>query len=132
MARNSLLLERSGFDRPERRHDGKVIMMGLNLRRCSDGLEFTCWNRDVIRLAFGIDVHDRESICERVVANAGVSGSDVRDMLLEAVERRFGTHRAPEQVEVLSDNGSAYTAKDTRIFTRQLELKSCFTSVKSP
>ena len=132
MARNSLLLERSGFDRPERRHDGKVIMMGSNLRRCSDGLVFICWNRDVIRLAFGIDVHDRESICERAVTNAGVSGSDVRDMLLEAVERRFGTHRAPEQVEVLSDNGSAYTAKDTRIFARQLGLKSCFTPVKSP
>ena len=148
MARNSLLLERSGFDRPERRHDGKVIMMGSNLRRCSDGLvfrwlgvqmawcsdglEFICWNRDVIRLAFGIDVYDRESICERAVTNAGVSGSDVRDMLLEAVERRFGTHRAPEQVEVLSDNGSAYTAKDTRIFARQLGLKSCFTPVKSP
>ena len=86
----------------------------------------------MIRLAFGIDVYDRESICERVVTNAGVSGSDVRDMLLEAVERRFGTHRAPEQVEVLSDNGSAYTAKDTRIFARQLGLKSCFTPVKSP
>ena len=53
-------------------------------------------------------------------------------MLLEAVERRFGTHRAPEKVEVLSDNGSAYTAKDTRIFARQLGLKSCFTPVKSP
>ena len=27
MERNSLLLERSGFDRPEPSHDGKVIMM---------------------------------------------------------------------------------------------------------
>ncbi len=53
-------------------------------------------------------------------------------MLLEAVECRFGTHRAPEQVEVLSDNGSAYTAKETRIFAQQLGLKSCFTPVKSP
>lgn len=107
-------------------------MMRSNLRWCSDGLEFTCWNGDVIRLAFLIDAHDREIISWRAVANAGISGSDVRDMLLEAVESRFGTHRAPEKVEVLSDNGSAYTAKDTRIFAQQLGLKSCFTPVKSP
>lgn len=132
MERNNLLLQRSGFDRPERHHDGKVIMMRSNLRWCSDGLEFACWNGDVIRLAFLIDAHDREIISWRAVANAGISGSDVRDMLLEAVERRFGTHRAPEQVEVLSDNGSAYTAKETRIFAQQLGLKSCFTPVKSP
>ncbi|CTQ75498.1 insertion element IS2 transposase InsD [Roseibium alexandrii] len=31
-----------------------------------------------------------------------------------------------------SDNGSAYTAKDTRIFAQQIGLKSCFTPVKSP
>ncbi len=53
-------------------------------------------------------------------------------MLLEAVERRFGTHRAPEQVDVLTDNDSPYTAKETRIFAQQPGLKSCFTPVKSP
>jgi putative transposase len=25
--------------------------------------------------------------------NAGISGSDIRDMMLEAVEKRFGGHR---------------------------------------
>lgn len=44
MQRNNLLLQRSGFDRPERSHDGKVIMLRSNLRWCSDGLEFACWN----------------------------------------------------------------------------------------
>lgn len=132
MKTNNLLLERSGFDRAERTHDGKVVMMRSNLRWCSDGLEFTCWNGDVIRAAFLIDAHDREIIAWRAVANAGISGSDVRDMLLEAVEKRFGTFRAPEIIEVLSDNGSAYTAKETRIFARQLGLKPCFTPVKSP
>lgn len=111
MKANNLLLERSGFDRPERTHDGKVVMMRSNLRWCSDGLEFACWNGDVIRAAFLIDAHDREIIAWRAVANAGISGSDVRDMLLEAVETRFGTYRAPEAIEVLSDNGSAYTAR---------------------
>lgn len=85
MKANNLLLERSGFDRPERIHDGKVVMMRSNLRWCSDGLEFTCWNGDIIRAAFLLDAHDREVIAWRAVANAGISGSDVRDMLLEAV-----------------------------------------------
>ena len=83
-------------------------------------------------MAFLIDAHDREIISWRAVANIGISGSDVRDILLEAVERRFADHQAPEHVEVLSDNGSAYTARDTRIFAQQLGLKSCFTPVKSP
>ena len=33
---------------------------------------------------------------------------------------------------MLSDNGSPYTAKDTRIFACQLGLKPCFTPVQSP
>ena len=132
MKNNNLLLQRSGFDRPERRHDGKAVMMRSNLRWCSDGVEFTCWNGNVIRAAFLIDAHGREIISWRAVANAGIRGSDVRDMLLEAVEKRFGTYRAPEVIEVLSDNGSAYTAKGTRIFARQLGLKPCFTPAASP
>ena len=51
MARNNLLLQRSGFHRPERNHDGKVILMRSNLCWGSDGLEFACWNGDVIRAA---------------------------------------------------------------------------------
>ena len=35
-------------------------------------------------------------------------------------------------VEWLSDNGSPYTAKDTRDFATQLNLVSCFTPVASP
>ena len=66
------------------------------------------------------------------MANAGVSSSDVQDMMLEAVEARFRGIRAPHPVEILTDNGSAYTAKDTRIFARQLGLKPCFTPVRSP
>ena len=79
-----------------------------------------------------LDAHDREIISWRAVANIGISGSDVRDRLLEAVERRFASHQAPESVEGLSDNGSAYPAGGTRIFAQQLNLKPCFTPVKSP
>ena len=35
-------------------------------------------------------------------------------------------------MEWLSDNGSPYTARDTRIFAAQLNLTACFTPVASP
>jgi putative transposase len=28
----------------------------------SDALEFTCWNGEVVRVAFALDCHDREAI----------------------------------------------------------------------
>jgi putative transposase len=105
---------------------------GASLAHCSDGFEFTCWNGDVVRGAFIIDAHDREIIAWRAVANAGISGSDVRDMMLEAVEHRFGACRAPLSIEMLSDNGSPYVAKETRIFARQIGLNPCFTPIQSP
>ena len=132
MQANQLLLSRSYTERPDLPHDGKVIVMRSNLRWCSDGFEFTCWNGEVIRIAFIIDAHDREIIAWRAVVNGGISGSDIRDMMLEAVEKRCGALRAPETIEMLTDNGSAYTAKETIIFARKLNLKSCFTPVKSP
>ncbi len=85
-----------------------------------------------MRGAFIIDAHDREIIAFVAVANAGISGSHIRDIMLEAVEARFGGMHAATPVEMLSDNGSAYTARDTRTFARQLGLKPCFTPVRSP
>lgn len=132
MQRHALLLERSTGRREGRVHDGKVMVIGSNLRWCSDGLEFACWNGDVIRMAFIIDAFDREIIAWAAVCGAGISGSDVRDMMLEAVEKRFGAVRAPHPVEHLSDNGSPYTAKETRDFAAALNLVPCFTPVRSP
>ena len=62
-------------ERPEQTHEGKVVTMRSNIRWCSDGFEFTCWNSDVVRGAFVIDAHDRENIAWRAVVNAGISGS---------------------------------------------------------
>jgi len=129
---NGLLLEKHSGQRPGRSHNGKVVMMRSDLRWCSDGFEFTCWNGEIVRGAFAIDAHDREVIAWRAVANTGISGSDIRDMMLEAVEARFGGSRAPHPVEWLSDNGPIYTARDTRAFASQLNLVPCFTPVASP
>jgi putative transposase len=101
MGNNAMLLEKHTAVRKGRIHDGKVMVMRSNLRWCSDGLEFTSWNGDIVRLAFIIDPFDREIIAWTAVANAGISGSDVRDMMLEAVEKRFGSTRAPQAIEHL-------------------------------
>ena len=66
------------------------------------------------------------------MVNAGISGSGIRDIMLEAVERRFRALRAPAAIAMLTDNGPPYIAKDTQIFARQLGLKPCFTPVQSP
>ena len=55
MRANHLLLERSGFERCERKLDDKVVMMRSSLRSCSGGLGFACVNGDVIRAA--IEAH---------------------------------------------------------------------------
>ena len=129
---HGLLLQRHAGNRPGRVHDGKVVVMRSNLRWCSDVFEITCWNGDIVRVAFVIDAHDREAIAWCAVTGAGISGSDIRDLMLEAVEKRFNLLRAPDPIEWLSDNGSAYTAAETRRFAGQLNLIPCFTPVASP
>jgi putative transposase len=85
-----------------------------------------------VRVVFLIDAFDREIIGWDAVANQGVSGSMVRDLMLHAVEQRFNALRATDIVEFLSDNGSCYTALETRRFAAGLNLRSCFTPVASP
>lgn len=132
MRQNSMLLARHTGRRIGRVHDGKVIVMRSNLRWCSDGFEVGCWNEDIIRVAFTIDAHDREIIAWHAVVGSGISGSMIRDMMLEAVESRFGALQSPAPLEWLTDNGSDYTAKETRDFATALNLIACFTPVQSP
>ena len=132
MRQNSMLLARHTGRRTGRVHDGKVIVMRSNLRWCSDGFEISCWNGDLIRIAFIIDAHDREIIAWHAVVGSGISGGMVRDMMLEAVESRFAALQSPAPLEWLTDNGSAYTAKETRNFAVALNLTACFTPVQSP
>jgi len=56
----------------------------------------------------------------------GLPGEPVREMLIEAVEKRFGAVEsvpAGHTLEFLSDNGSAYVSSQTRSVARQLGLK---------
>ena len=127
-----LTLERHTARRPGRTHDGAVVALRSNIRWCSDHLEIHARNREVVRVLFVIDACDREIIAWSAVANAGVSGEMVRDLMVAAVERRFSTTKTPHPVEWLSDNGSAYIAKDTADMARALGLTLLFTPIRSP
>jgi putative transposase len=66
-----------------------------------------------VRFAFALDCCDREAM-SFLATTAGISSSDVRDLMVAAVEHRFGRiNRLPVTIEWLSDNGSCYVAGDT-------------------
>ena len=52
-----------------------------------------------MRILFVLDACDREIITWSAVAQAGISGEMVRDLMVTAVERRFGTTKVPQPVE---------------------------------
>lgn len=131
MKKHGLLLERHTGRRRPREHDGQVATIRSNCRWCSDALEFTCWNGDVVRVAFALDCHDREVI-SWVATTAGISGEMIRDMMVRSVEQRFGELRAPHPVQWLSDNGSIFAAYKTIEIALALNLMPCFTPVESP
>ncbi len=84
MERNNLLLQRSGFDRPERNHDGKVIMMRSNLRWCSDGLEFACWKK----LAMNTDASAITSSAPSTMSNMFATDRDLAASICSSAVRR--------------------------------------------
>src|SRR5689334_21678672 len=77
MKKHGLLLARHTGHRRPREHDGQVATLRSNVRWCSDELEFTCWNGEVVRLAFALDCHDREAIAW-VATTAGICGEMIR------------------------------------------------------
>jgi putative transposase len=62
MKKHGLLLARHTGRRRPREHNGQVATIRSNRRWCSDALEFTCWNDEIVRVAFAPDCHDREVI----------------------------------------------------------------------
>jgi putative transposase len=80
MQANALVLTHHTAYRPARTHEGVVIALRSNIRWCSDHLELTCRNGDVVRILFVIEACDREIIAWSAVAHAGVSGEMVRDL----------------------------------------------------
>ena len=131
MQANGLTLAPHTALRPGRTHDGAVVALRSNVRWCSDHLELHCRDGAVVRVLFAIDACDREVIAWSATT-AGVSGEMVRDLMVACVEQRFGATQTPHAVEWLSDNGSAYIAKQTSETATALGLRLAFTPVRSP
>lgn len=97
-----------------------------------DHLEIHARNGEVARIVFVIDACNREIIAWSAVANAGISGEMVCDLMIAAVERRFCTLKVPNRLEWLSDNGSAYIARQTAQVAAALGSDLLFTPIRSP
>ncbi|WP_343515267.1 integrase core domain-containing protein [Klebsiella quasipneumoniae] len=65
-------------------------------------------------------------------SNGGYDSETVQDVMLGAVERRFGNSLPTSPVEWLTDNGSAYRSYQTRQFARMVGLEPKHTAVRSP
>ena len=136
MAEAKLLLPKAPR-RPQssRAHDGKVAVTQSNTRWCSDGFEIKCDSGEVVTATFAKDCCDREIMAWRAWPGRGLPGEPVREMLIEAVEKRFGAVEAVPDgrtLEFLTDNGGAYIAGDTRAIAKGVGLKPVTTPVCSP
>ncbi|MGU4407685.1 IS3 family transposase [Escherichia coli] len=131
MRQNALLLERKPAVPPSKRaHTGRVAVKESNQRWCSDGFEFRCDNGEKLRVTFALDCCDREAL-HWAVTTGGFDSETVQDVMLGAVERRFGSELPASPVEWLTDNGSCYRANETRQFARMLGLEPKNTAVRS-
>jgi putative transposase len=129
---HGLLLQRHAGGGEARRHEGRIAVDTRNTRWCSDGLEIGCDNGERVRVAFALDCCDREAM-SYVATTSGITGEDVRDLMVAAVEHRFGrVNRLPSPIEWLTDNGSGYVAAETRRFARDLGLEPRTTPLESP
>lgn len=128
-----LLMQRRPIPpRPQRQHDGQVAVARSKQRWCADGFEFRCDNGAPLRVTFALDCCDREAM-SWAATTAGNGGDIERDVMLAAVESRFGNElHTPSEIEWLSDNDSGYPADDTRGFAVALGLKPLTTPVCRP
>ena len=131
MREHNLLLLHDKPARPKREHKGKIAVAESDMRWCSDGFEFGCDNGEKLRVTFALDCCDREAI-DWAASTGGYDSSTVQDVMLRSVEKRFGDGLPAAPVQWLTDNGSAYTAHETRRFARGLNLEPCTTAVNSP
>ena len=67
-----------------------------------------------------------------VATTGGITGDMVRDLMVEAMETRFGAATPAPPIEWLTDNGSPYIARDTRSFAREIGLEPLTTAIASP
>jgi len=131
MKMGSLQLQRS-TGRPQRVHNGTIMMNRSNRRWCSDAFEIACWSKERLRVAFSLGCCDRE-ILSYAATTGGIDGNVIRDPMVEAMEARFASiDQLPEPIEWLSDNGPAYIARETIAFAESVGFEVCRTPFCRP
>jgi putative transposase len=132
LMREAQLLLARYTGKPTRTHDGQVVTLRSDMRWCSDSFEIRCWSGERVQVAFSLDCCDRE-VMAFVATSAAIDGEMIRDLIALTVERRFpGATAVPHPIEWLSDNGSPYTAYETRAFAASLGLLVRTTPAYSP
>jgi putative transposase len=118
MAGNALLLPKAPrLQQSSRAHTGTVSVQASDTRWCSDGFAIKCDAGQTVTATFAKDCCDREIMAFRAWERKGLPCEPVRNMLIEAVEKRFGAVEAVpagHRLQFLSDNGGAYVAHETR------------------
>ncbi len=119
MRQNALLLERKPAVPPSKRAYTTVAVKESNQRWCSDGFEF-CDNGERLRVTFALDCCDREAL-HWAVTTGGFNSETVQDVMLGAVERRFGNDLPSSPVEWLTDDRHA-----TGLMKRAKPIAGCW------
>lgn len=97
------------------------------------------WKMNSLKKPLNMDMQKVDSarsliagVMHWAVTTGGFNSETVQDVMLGAVERRFGNELPASPVEWLTDNGSCYRANETRQFARMLGLEPKNTAVRSP
>jgi len=130
MKANRLLLQKTE-SRRTLVHDGKIITAKSDVRWCMDIFGVLTWDGAHIWVAFVLDCHDRQ-IINHFSSTIGVTGENIREMLLGAVEERFGKAECPHTIQLLSDNGPQFTSRETVHFASSIGFQVCTTPSYSP
>ena len=133
MAQANLLLPKA----PRRRQSSRVHDVQVTVRcsdqRCScDGLVIKCDSGQTMTATFAKNCCESEKMARRAWEGKGQPGELVRELLIEAVEKSFGAVVAilrVHRLEILTDNGGAYIAADTRSVANSLGLTPVNTPV---
>jgi putative transposase len=132
MRQNALLLERKPAIPPSKRaHTGKVAVGKVT----SGGALTASGSAVIMAKNCGSRSHWTVAIVKALhwaASNGGYDSETVQDVMLGAVERRFGSNLPASPVEWLTDNGSAYRSHQTRQFARMVGLEPKHTAVRSP
>jgi putative transposase len=110
---------------------GKVMTLHSNTRWCSDCFEIKCFNGEKVYVIFVLDTCDREVIGV-IAKTTPIHATDVQNIMIESIEKRFGQTKAPRMIQFLSDRGSIYRAKETKLIGLTVNLQCCFTMAYSP